>query len=86
MASIIVSYNIVFQGKSSGSLTAVYDDSNNVVGMTLTQQDQYTPAAQTVPQNIRGSLNDTLLISTDPDASGNVEIAFTDRVDADAIA
>jgi len=86
VASIIVSYNIVFQGKTSASLMAVYDASNNVVGMTITQQDQYTPANFTVPQNIRGSLNDTLLISTDPDSSGNVEIAFTDRVDADAYA
>jgi len=86
VATITVSYNIVFQGKTSASLTAVYDDNNNVVGMTLTQQDQYTPVTQTVPVNIRGSLNDTLLISTDPDASGTIDIPFTDRVDADAMA
>jgi hypothetical protein len=55
-ASVLVEHNIVFQGKTSGSLSGVYDVSNNLTGVSV----NYTSNVPNLPlsplKNIRGTL------------------------------
>jgi len=61
-AGVIVEHNIVFQGKTSGQLTGVYDNNDppNLIGVTLGYTSNDPNVAQSVLTNVRGTLaNDT---------------------------
>lgn len=87
VAQIECYYNIVFQGKTSNSLAAVYDAGGNVLGMTILAQENYTPAAQTPTVGIRGTLapfmanGDTRLVSDLGADTGITELPITDTQD-----
>lgn len=51
-----VSWDIVFQGKTNGKLSAVLDENNNVIGVQVTNQDNIVSLPQTPAKNIRGEL------------------------------
>lgn len=56
-ASVLVEHNIVFQGKTSGTLAGVYDVSGNMTGVTVgfTSNDPNLPISPL--KNIRGTLD-----------------------------
>jgi len=64
-AQVQVQYNIVFQGKTSNSLTGVYDMSGALVGMTINAVDlTATQRNLTIATNVRGTLGlDTRTVS-----------------------
>jgi len=88
VGEIEVTYNIVFQGKTSNSLGASYDASGNLIGVTILSQDVYTPYTQTVISNIRGTIpgpngpNDTRATSDLGADTGIVEVPVSDTQDA----
>lgn len=69
VCQVEIYYNIVFQGKVSTTLSAVYDGSGNLTGMTMTSLDTFVPLPETPLANITGTLNDTRTVL---DLSGNV--------------
>jgi len=56
-AEVTVETNIVFQGKTSNSLTGVYDDLGNLVGVTINALQAADIKAVTPLVNIRGTLD-----------------------------
>lgn len=78
VAQIEVSYNIVFQGKTSHSLSAVRDEEGNLVGMTITADNGKNNVAETPFSNIRGSLADTRAESDLGAETGITETSITD--------
>lgn len=56
-ASVMVEHNIVFQGKTSGQLAGVYDESQNLVGVKLGYTTNDPNKVQTLLTNIRGTLD-----------------------------
>lgn len=58
-AQVTVEYNIVFQGKTSNSLSAVLDDEGNVIGMTVNKVNEVDLLPITPLTNIRGQIKDT---------------------------
>lgn len=58
-AQVVVEYNIVFQGKTSNSLSGVYDGSGNLVGVTINAVQEGGGLAVTPLTNIRGTFADT---------------------------
>lgn len=56
-ASVLIEHNIVFQGKTSGTLAGVYDASGNMTGVTVgfTTNDPNVPI--TPLKNLRGTLD-----------------------------
>lgn len=56
-AQVEHSYDIVFQGKTSASLTAVSDASGNVIGVSVVNNPAVPNLPPTVPTNIRGTLS-----------------------------
>lgn len=81
-ASVLVEHNIVFQGKTQGLLSGVYDqnDPSNLIGVisTFTSTDPNLPTSPIL--NIRGTLDsDKRLYDTLVDISQN---AITDSATA----
>lgn len=77
-ATVVVEHNIVFQGKTSNSLSGVYDEDQNLVGVTIGQIRLADLPLQATPfVNISGTLdNDT---RTYLDGSGNhLELEIND--------
>jgi len=64
-AGVLVEHNIVFQGKTSGQLTGVYDASENLIGVTLGYTSNDPNQDMTPLTSIRGTLNDKRLSNTD---------------------
>jgi hypothetical protein len=56
-ASVLVEHNIVFQGKTSGTLAGVYDASGNMTGVTVGFTTNDPNLATTPLKNIRGTLD-----------------------------
>lgn len=52
-------WNIVFQGKTSNSLTGVFDSAGNLTGVTINQVDPATFKALSTLTNVRGTFTDT---------------------------
>jgi len=77
-ASVLVEHNIVFQGKTSGTLTAVYDQSNppNLVGVSVGYTTNDPNLAQSPMLNIRGTLDSDKRL--DDTAVAITETAITD--------
>jgi hypothetical protein len=67
-ATVVVEYNIVFQGKTSNSLKGVYDDNGNLVGVTINAIDQ---SATDLPLSLSTNIAGTLDGNTISDNSGN---------------
>lgn len=67
-ATVIIEYNIVFQGKSSNSLSGVYHD-GDLVGITINRISPETNLAPSVVRMVTGTLdNDTVIVlDADPD-------------------
>lgn len=76
-ASMEVSHDIVFQGKTQGSLTGVYDASGNLTGVTVSARDETIEKAQIVPTSVRGTLDGDRRY-----VGGGVSVPITDRGDA----
>lgn len=77
-ASVLVEHNIVFQGKVSGVLSAVYDQSSppQLVGVSLGYTTADPNLAETPLRNVRGTLDaDKRLTDT---AVATTEVAITD--------
>lgn len=76
-AGVLVEHNIVFQGKTSGQLTGVYDqnDPPNLIGVTLGYTSNDPNLAMTALTSIRGTLNDKRLTDT---SGGLTEVDITD--------
>lgn len=55
-AEILVEYNIVFQGKTNSSLSAVRDASGNLIGVTVNDNSTIVSLTPTVPLEVRGDL------------------------------
>lgn len=55
--TVLVEHNIVFQGKTSNSLTGVYDGSGNLTGVTINALSATPIRAQTTLVNVRGTLD-----------------------------
>jgi len=73
---ILYEWDIVFRGKVSNNMTASFDESGNVISMTLTKADEDAPILPPSSlSNIRGTVADTLYTI---DASGN---SFDDAID-----
>jgi len=56
-ASVLVEHNIVFQGKTSGTLAGVYDSSGNMTGVTVGFTSNDPNLSLTPLKNIRGTLD-----------------------------
>jgi len=69
-ATVTVEYNIVFQGKTSNSLTGVYDGSGNLIGVTINAIDAAANLPLTGETIVTGSLDQDTKV--DIDASGNL--------------
>lgn len=81
-ASVLVEHNIVFQGKVSGVLSAVYDQSSppQLVGVSLGYTTADPNLAETPLRNVRGTLDsDKRLTDT---ATAITEVAITDSATA----
>jgi len=81
-ASVLVEHNIVFQGKVSGVLSAVYDqqDPTKLVGVSLGYTTSDPNLAQSPLRNVRGTLDtDKRLTDT---ATAITELAITDSATA----
>jgi len=59
VAALEISWNIVFQGKTSASLTFATDDNGLVIGVTMTPFELGTLLPPTPLQNVRGTIADT---------------------------
>jgi len=68
LCQVEVSYNIVFQGKTSNSLSGVYDDEGNLSGITINALQLGDNLDVTPFANVSGTLKDSRLSL---DASGN---------------
>jgi len=67
-ATVVVEYNIVFQGKTSNSLSGVYDGESNLIGVTINKIDAGLILPQTPVTNITGTLaNDSRTRVTEVD-------------------
>jgi len=71
-AQVELRYNIVFQGKTSASLSGVFDASENLIGVTINKNDVTALKPQTPHRGVSGTLvNDTLVISDETDVVRN---------------
>jgi len=68
-AQITVEYSIVFQGKTSNKLSGVYDENENLIGITINALPPATDVAESGLTNISGVLDGNTKSSED--ASGN---------------
>jgi len=59
VAALELSWSVVFQGKTSASLTFATDDSGLVIGVTMTPFQLGTTLAPTPLTNVRGTIADT---------------------------
>ena len=57
-ASVLIEHNIVFQGKTSSSLSGTYDGDGNLVSLTLAPHLATENVALSVLTNVRGTLHD----------------------------
>lgn len=57
-ASVLIEHNIVFQGKTSGSLNGVYDENSNLTGVSVNYTTNVPNVALSPLKNIRGTLGD----------------------------
>jgi len=65
-ASVLVEHNIVFQGKTQGLLKGVYDQNDNLIGVTSEFTTNDVNKTQSTLLNIRGTLDvDQRLTNTD---------------------
>lgn len=81
-ASVLVEHNIVFQGKTSGVLTAVYDenDPTQLVGVAVGYTTHDPNLAESPLRNVRGTLDsDKRLTTTD---GAITELPITDSATA----
>lgn len=62
VAALEISWSIVFQGKTSASLTFATDDSGLVIGVTMTPFQLGTTLPLSPLLNVRGSIADTRLV------------------------
>lgn len=72
-AEVVMEWNIVYQGKTSNSLSAVYDEEGNLIGMTVNSVPEGNLVAATPLTNVRGTLADSRT-----DSSGN-EVPINDK-------
>jgi len=79
-ASVLVEHNIVFQGKTQGLLKGVYNNNNDLVGVTSEFTSFDPNLAQTAILNIRGTLDsDKRLVDT---ATAITQNSITDSATA----
>lgn len=81
-ASVLVEHNIVFQGKTQGKLTGVYDsqDPSQLIGVSLGFTSNDPNLAPSILRNIRGTLDsDSRLTAT---TTGVTEASVTDSATA----
>lgn len=57
-ATVLVEHNIVFQGKTSGSLNGVYDADSNLTGVSVNYTTNVPNLVPSSLKNIRGTLGD----------------------------
>jgi len=69
-AQIVVEYNIVFQGKTSNSLSGVYDASGNVIGVTINAIQSSDLLEPSPLKSVSGTL-DLDTVPLEGDLSGN---------------
>lgn len=69
-ATVIVEYNIVFQGKTSNSLSGVYNESGALTGVTINAVDMTAQLPFSPGTMVTGTL-DTDIVTTYTDLSGN---------------
>jgi len=69
-ATVLVEYNIVFQGKTSNSLTGVYDESGNLTGVTINAIRPDQLLEPSLLRGVSGSLDkDTRIVDEVNDAT-----------------
>lgn len=59
IAQVEISYNVVFQGKTSASLSFTTDESGKVTGVTMASDTTYVSQPLTPQINVRGTIQDT---------------------------
>jgi len=62
VAALELSWNVVFQGKTSASLTFATDENGLVIGVTMTPFQLGVTLAPSPLQNVRGTIADTRLV------------------------
>jgi len=64
LAQMIMEFNVVFQGKTSGTLSFDYDGSGNIVSTTITKATEEMNKAITPISNLKGFVQNTKLTNT----------------------
>jgi len=73
-ATVVIEHNIVFQGKTSNSLSGVYDGENQLIGVTINKIDPGLIFVQSPLTNVAGTLSiDTRTRVTEVDGLPVVE-------------
>lgn len=73
-ASVLVEHNIVFQGKTSNSLTGTYDEGGNLLAVTIAAENITLRKAVSPLKNVRGTLKDDTLTTNEI-----TEVSINDR-------